>query len=364
MPVSIPAANFRLRMVAPKPFPSQPSGQLSGNTGTGDIAATPSWKREQAEAVRDPAELLRLLELDPALLPAARTASRAFPLRVPHSFIARMRKGDPQDPLLRQVLPLGEELEKIPGYGNDPLQEAGARLASGLLQKYAGRALLTLTGACGVHCRYCFRRHFPYAEENPRRDWPQVLERLREDASISEIILSGGDPLLLDTSRLREVSADLAEIPHIRRLRIHSRQPVVLPARVDADLRAWLRELPFQKVLVIHANHPAEISSEVRDAMQAVKATGVTLLNQSVLLRGVNDDADVLAGLSEALFAAGVLPYYLHVLDKVAGAAHFDLPESRARNLWQGLHARLPGYLVPTLVREEPEKLGKTPLIR
>lgn len=363
MPVLFPAANFRLRMVAPKPTASQPSGQPV-STDKRAVANTPSWKHEQANAVRDPEELLQLLELDPGLLPAAKAASKAFPLRVPRSFIARMRKGDPDDPLLRQILPLDAELQEIPGYDSDPLQEAGARLASGLLQKYAGRALLTVTGACGVHCRYCFRRHFPYAEENPRRDWPQVLERLREDASIGEIILSGGDPLLLDTTRLREISADLAEIPHIRRLRIHSRQPVVLPARVDAELLTWLRELPFQKVLVIHANHPAEISPNVRHAMQAVQATGVTLLNQSVLLRGVNDNAEVLAELSEALFAAGVLPYYLHVLDKVAGAAHFDLPETRARNLWRDLHTRLPGYLVPTLVREEPDKPGKTPLYR
>lgn len=358
MPVSIPAANFRLRMVAPKPTASQPSGIPD------PARHTPSWKREQANAVRDPAELLRLLGLDTALLPAALDASRAFPLRVPHSFIARMERGNPSDPLLRQVLPLGEEWDDQAGFSRDPLHEADMRTATGLLQKYAGRALLTITGACGVHCRYCFRRHFPYAEENPRRDWSQVIEKLKADASISEIILSGGDPLLLDTPRLREVSSALSEIPHIRRLRIHSRQPVVLPSRVDDELLAWIKDLPFQVILVIHANHPAEISREVSERMHALDKAGITLLNQSVLLRGVNDDADILAELSERLFAARVLPYYLHVLDKVAGAAHFDLKEIRALELWQELHARLPGYLLPTLVREEPGKAGKTPLIR
>ncbi|HEX7046867.1 MAG TPA: EF-P beta-lysylation protein EpmB [Gammaproteobacteria bacterium] len=320
----------------------------------------PDWKAAQAAAVTDPARLLDMLALGDVLLPAARAAAKQFPLRVPHGFIARMRRGDPGDPLLRQVLPLDAELETHAGYGHDPVGEHDAHIAPGLLQKYAGRVLLTTTGACGVHCRYCFRRHFPYSEQNPRRDWSAVVARIADDDSIHEVILSGGDPFTLDTPRLREISAALSGITHVRRLRIHTRQPVVLPERVDAELLDWLAGVSLDVAIVIHANHANEIDASVRSAMTALKDAGATLLNQSVLLRGVNDSAIALAELSEALFAAGVLPYYLHLLDPVAGAAHFNVPESRAREIMNELHARVSGYLVPKLVREVPDRAGKT----
>ena len=321
------------------------------------------WQNEMAEAVRDPAELLDLLELDACWLEPARRAAAAFPLRVPRGFLARMRKGDPHDPLLRQVLPLGEELLEVPGYGKDPVGDMPSIAAKGLLHKYRGRVLLIATGACGVHCRYCFRRHFPYSDETARADdWREALDYLRADASVNEVILSGGDPLTLSDERLGAFARALEGIPHIRRLRIHTRQPVVLPSRVDEPLLAWLSACKLQKVVVLHMNHAREMDAALRESCARLKGAGATLLNQSVLLRGVNDSAEALAGLSEALAEAGVLPYYLSLLDPVAGAAHFDVPETRALELMAELRARLPGYLVPKLVREVPGAPAKMPV--
>jgi EF-P beta-lysylation protein EpmB len=274
-----------------------------------------------------------------------------------------MRRHDPADPLLRQILPLAAENEVYPGYSLDPVGDLGARAAPGVLHKYAGRVLLTATGACAVHCRYCFRRHFPYAEANASADrWLGALAHIAADPSVSEVILSGGDPLTLSDRRLAEFAAGLAAIPHVSRLRIHTRLPVVLPERVNDELLAWLGDGRFQTVMVLHANHAREIDHDVRAAARRLRDAGVTLLNQSVLLRGVNDNADALAELSEALFAAGVLPYYLHMLDRVQGAAHFDVDEAAARDLVGELNARLPGYLVPRLVREIAGAPGKVPV--
>ncbi len=329
---------------------------------TAGARQAPAWQRELARVVREPRELLARLGLDPALLPAAEAAARAFPLRVPHPYLARIRRGDPADPLLRQVLPLDAETRECPGYGPDPLQEAGARTAPGLLHKYRGRALLITTGACAVHCRYCFRRHYPYASEGGGRTWQPALDALRADPALREVILSGGDPLSLRDEVLDRLAAELDAIPHLTRLRIHTRLPVVIPQRVTDSLCGWLTARRLQPVVVIHANHAREIDAAVRAALGRLRAHGVTLLNQSVLLRGVNDDADVLAALSESLFAAGVLPYYLHALDPVAGAAHFRVPDDHARALHRAIAARLPGYLVPRLVREVPGAAAKLPL--
>lgn len=321
------------------------------------------WQRLWREAVRDPQELLTLLGLEHAASRIAGPAATQFPLRVPRGFVARMRRGDLSDPLLRQVLPLDEEDRLVPGFGLDAVGDGAARGASGVIHKYRGRALLVATGSCAVHCRYCFRRHFPYAEETAAANgWGSALTWLREHPDIDELILSGGDPLSLSTAKLAELTGQLRELPQIRRLRIHTRLPVVLPERVEASLLAWLGELPLQKVVVIHANHANELDARVDRAMLALRGTGATLLNQAVLLRGVNDDADALAALSERLFAAGVLPYYLHQLDRVAGAAHFEVGDDRARALHARLQARLPGYLVPRLVREIAGQPGKTPL--
>ena len=324
---------------------------------------TTRWQTEMAEAVRDPAELLGLLELDERWLEPARRAAAAFPLRVPRGFLARMQKGDPADPLLRQVLPLGEELTEVPGFSRDPVGDMPSIVARGLLHKYRGRVLLIATGACGVHCRYCFRRHFPYADETARsEDWREALDYLRLDTSINEVILSGGDPLTLSDARLAALVGALQAIPHIRRLRLHSRQPVVLPSRVDDGLLAWLEPCTLQKVMVLHMNHAREMDGALREACAKLKRAGVTLLNQSVLLKGVNDSTAALAELSETLFSAGILPYYLNLLDPVAGAAHFDVPETRATALMTELRARLPGYLVPRLVREVPGAPSKMPV--
>jgi EF-P beta-lysylation protein EpmB len=326
-------------------------------------AGQPNWRQELADAVCDPAELFAILGLDQAALPAARAAAQRFPLRVPRGFVARMRRGDPRDPLLRQVLPLGAELDAVDGYGADPVGDLASSRAPGLLAKYRGRALLVATGACGVHCRYCFRREFPYADANPRADgWRAALDAIAADATIAEVILSGGDPLSLSDRRLAELVERIAAIPHVARLRIHTRQPVVLPSRVDDALLGWLGATRLRTVVVLHANHAHELDREVRAACARLAARGATLLNQSVLLRGVNDSADALVALSEALFAAGVLPYYLHQLDRVAGAAHFAVPDAEARALHAAAAERLPGYLVPRLVREVAGAPRKMPL--
>ncbi len=326
-----------------------------------DAEHAPAWRRALANAVTQPAELLALLGLPEE--PAGAAAAGEFGLRVPRGFIARMRPGDRQDPLLLQVLPDSVECQATEGYLTDPLGEAAAMAAPGLLHKYRGRALLTLTGACGIHCRYCFRRHYPYAEANPTgQHWAQALAYLAADPSIHEIILSGGDPLSLPDARLADLVTELAAIPHLRRLRIHSRLPVVLPERITDTFLTWLTASRLRPVMVVHANHPHEIDADVQSGLRRLGGAGVPVLNQSVLLRGVNDHADTLSTLSETLFEAGVLPYYLHQLDRVRGAAHFAVDDTRARTLIRALRTRLPGYLVPRLVREQAGEPAKTPL--
>ncbi len=325
--------------------------------------SVPAWQGELAAAIRDPAELLRLLELPPELLPGARAAAADFPLRVPHAFLRRMRRGDPGDPLLRQVLPLAEETLPAEGFVADPVGDLPATAGTGLIHKYHGRALVVAAGTCAVHCRYCFRRHFPYADNVPdSAQRAALVAQLRRSPEISEVILSGGDPLLLSNPRLAEWLEQLAAIPQLERLRIHSRLPVVLPSRIDDELCRLLGNGRLRGVMVIHANHPQEFDAEVGEVLQGLAAAGVTLLNQAVLLRGVNDRVETLAALSETLFRNGVLPYYLHQLDRVAGAAHFEVAPATALGLLQELRMRLPGYLVPRLVREEQGRPCKTPL--
>ena len=321
------------------------------------------WRRQWRESVRDPRELLAALGLDAHAARISDAAAAAFPVRVPRAFLARMRHGDPADPLLRQVLPLREEEALTPGFALDAVGDFAARAGAGLLHKYQGRALLVTTGSCAVNCRYCFRRHFPYGEENAGADrWAAAIAYLRADPSISEVLLSGGDPLSLSSERLRELGEALRTVPQLRRLRLHTRLPVVLPDRVDATLIEWVRSLPWPVTVVLHANHANEFDAGVDEACARLRAAGATLLNQAVLLRGVNDSVEALAALSERGFEAGVLPYYLHQLDRVQGAAHFEVPDAQALALHAGLAARLPGYLVPRLVREVPGEPGKTPL--
>lgn len=323
----------------------------------------PDWRIAWRQALTDPVQLLERLQLAhraAELLPAGDTG---FPMRVPESYVRRMRPGDAADPLLRQVLPGAAELLERPGFVADAVGDLAASRVPGVLHKYHGRVLLVATGACAVHCRYCFRRHFPYAEELAARErWHPALEYIAADATVSEVILSGGDPLALATDRLAELTNGLARIPHVRLLRIHSRLPIVLPERVDEGLLAWLRRLPWPVAVVVHANHPNEIDAQVTGALGALRAAGATVLNQSVLLAGVNDDAGVLAGLSRCLYAAGALPYYLHLLDRVRGTAHFEVPEAVALELHARMRRQLPGYLVPRLVREIPGEASKTPV--
>ncbi|HEV8629662.1 MAG TPA: EF-P beta-lysylation protein EpmB [Thermoanaerobaculia bacterium] len=337
------------------------------------------WQRALGDAVDSVGELLALVGVVPQELPSHlrpdAAAGRDFALRVPRGFVARMRAGDPRDPLLLQVLPTAAELVAAPGFSADPLAETVAADAvsplPGVLHKYRGRALLLVTGACGVHCRYCFRRHFPYVEH---ARWGEGFERalawLRASPGIEEVILSGGDPLSVGDDRLGELAAGLAGIPHLRRLRVHSRMPVILPERIDAPLLQWLAggegasgaRRPLAPVLVLHANHARELDGAVAAAVGRLRAAGVTVLNQAVLLAGVNDSLAALCDLSRALLDAGVLPYYLHLLDRVAGAAHFEVADERAQALLRGMMEELPGYLVPRLVREVPGAPYKVPL--
>jgi EF-P beta-lysylation protein EpmB len=324
-----------------------------------DIA--PRWQDLWRRCVTDPVELLSLLGLSSQAATLLGPDPIDFPLRVPRGFVARMRHGDARDPLLLQVLPLAAELAATPGFSRDAVGDLAARVTPGLLHKYHGRALLLATGACAVHCRYCFRRHFPYAQETAAtRGWLPAVAQLRADESISEVILSGGDPLALTTPKLAELTDQLADIAHLRRLRIHTRLPIVLPERIDEELMAWLRLLPWPTTVVVHANHPNELDAGVAAACARLRACAVVVLNQSVLLRGINDNASTLAALSERLFECGVLPYYLHQLDRISGAAHFEVSDANARALIGDIQRMLPGYLVPRLVREIPGEAGKT----
>ncbi len=313
------------------------------------IDSPPAWPRELARAYSRPAELLEFLQLPPQ--PAAATA---FPLRVPRGYAARMKKADPNDPLFLQVWPQADEVRDVEGFVADAVGDLKALGAGGLIHKYQGRALVIATGACAVHCRYCFRREFPYGDHlGAREHWSAALKAIATDTSIEEVILSGGDPLSLSDDRLAGFAQALEFLPHVQRLRIHTRLPVVLPERVDAALCAWLSRGRLQKIMVIHANHAQELDASVVRALKTLRETGTMLLNQSVLLRGINDSADTLVQLSTSLSAAGVLPYYLHLLDRVRGTAHFEVGESRACALMREVSARLPGYLVPRLARED-----------
>lgn len=324
---------------------------------------TISWHDSLAKAIRDPDQLLDRLRLPESLRAAAHRAAEQFPVMVPQSYLNRMQLGDPDDPLLRQVLPLSDELLQVAGFVEDAVGDQEARAVSGLLQKYAGRVLLIATGACAVHCRYCFRRHYPYGGD-PRRleDWEPALNAIAADETVHEVILSGGDPLMLTDRRLGELIIRLEAIPHLRRLRLHSRLPIVLPNRVTPELIDLLTRSRLTLIVVVHANHPHEVIHDCSEALRTLVRSGITTLNQAVLLRGVNDSVETLAELCERLINVGVIPYYLHQLDRVRGTAHFEVDEVRGREIIAGLRQRLPGYAVPEYVREEARWPYKRPL--
>lgn len=326
-------------------------------------------------AFRTVGSLLAYLELDPAApeapaetrpaAPAEGAAAGGFPLLVPRGFASRMKRGDWRDPLLLQVLPQARESLAAPGFQPDAVGDLASQVVPGLLHKYSSRALLMVSHQCAVHCRYCFRREFPYGDlPRGQAGWDEAWAYIEGAQGLDELVLSGGDPLFLDNRRLERILDRAAAVPHIRTLRFHTRLPIVLPSRVETGLLDLLRSAAERKTLVVvaHANHPNEIGPECETALTALRRAGAVLLNQAVLLAGVNDDADVLAGLSRALMRSGTLPYYLHQLDRVAGAAHFEVPESRGLALIEALRGKLPGYAVPLYVRETAGEPNKTPI--
>lgn len=327
------------------------------------LTPAPSWRRQLAEAVRDPDLLCDLLDLPEFVRQPARRAADLFPLVVPMPFLARIKPGDVNDPLLRQVLPIELETQAEEGYVSDPVGDRAAQRAPGMLQKYQGRALLITHPVCAVHCRYCFRREFPYPE-TPRGmdDWRPALDEIDRDDSMDEVILSGGDPLSAPDTVLARLVDRLGAIKHLRRLRIHTRWPIVIPDRVTGELLSLLQRTRLTAILVVHVNHVREIDDAVALALGRLIDHGVPVLNQSVLLRGVNDDVESLACLSRRLVELRVMPYYLHQLDRVRGAAHFEVPIEKGKALIEGLRARLPGYAVPRYVMEQPGAAAKTSL--
>ena len=345
----------------------------------------PRWQEAMKAAIRDPGELCRRLALPDDLQAAARRAANDFPLFVTAHYLAKIEPGNPHDPLLRQVLPLGDELQERDGFTLDPVSDLPAREQPGLIHKYHGRALLVVTSACAIHCRYCFRRHFPYEAAGPSPEvWQPALDHIAADTSIEEVILSGGDPLTVADSQLAKLVTALDEIPHLRRLRVHTRLPIVIPQRVTSELLELLNGSRLTAVMVVHANHPRELEAvdstfklekrepgvaearvgeasvaegsiaeaSVAESLARLVDAGIPTLNQAVLLRGVNDDADTLAELSRRLVDLRVMPYYLNQLDRVAGAAHFEVPLDRGRALIAELSSRLPGYAVPRYVQD------------
>ncbi|MGZ5576258.1 MAG: EF-P beta-lysylation protein EpmB [Methylobacter sp.] len=325
---------------------------------------TKNWQQQLVEAFNNIGDLCHYLNLSPNDLPISTAAAENFPLRVPLSFAACIEKGNAHDPLLRQVLPMNEELLDYPGYSNDPVGDLTAATQVGVLHKYHGRVLFINTGSCAINCRYCFRRNFPYTDlQLSKQQENAAIKSIQNDTSISEVILSGGDPLLLNESRLARLIRQLDGIKHLKRIRIHSRLPVVLPARITAEFINTLTQSSKQIIIVVHCNHANEISDRVIAVCNSLKNSGITLFNQSVLLKGVNDNAEVLCKLSEQLFSHGIIPYYLHLLDKATGTGHFEVSETEALTLMQQVQAALPGYLVPKLVKEQAGATSKQTIL-
>ncbi|VAW56442.1 Lysine 2,3-aminomutase [hydrothermal vent metagenome] len=321
-----------------------------------------NWQQQLSQAITEPHQLFQALKLNKQDFPNHESANQQFSLKVPYAYLNKMEKGNPLDPLFLQVMAQSQEMHQVEGYVHDPVGDLNANKSPGLLHKYQGRVLLITTGVCAVHCRYCFRRHFPYQQQQAGRDqWSQAINYIQQDNSIKEVILSGGDPLVLSDDKLSSLITQLEAIPHLTRLRIHSRLPVVLPDRITDQFINRLKNSRFNVCLVIHANHANEITHAEKDIFNQLKQANVYLLNQAVLLYGINHKIQQQIDLSEALYNAGVLPYYLHLLDPVQGAAHFDVNLKQAQNLITQMQNQLPGFLVPKLVREISGETSKTP---
>lgn len=316
------------------------------------------WLRSMRDAIRSAAQLRQFLEIPPSS-----DTDFDFPVFVSREFVSRMKKGDPNDPLLLQVLPVAQEGDRVEGFSGDPVGDLRANVAPGVLHKYHGRALMITTGACGIHCRYCFRREFPYSTLGSRTEaYQPSLEYLRERTDIQEVILSGGDPLTSTDESLDSLLEQIESINHVKRLRIHSRMPIVIPSRVTRFLCDRLKQSRLATWMVVHANHAAEIDDETQAALECLVDAGIPTLNQSVLLRGINDRAAALENLSHRLVECRVIPYYLHQLDRVRGAAHFEVSVERGRELIEELESRLPGFAVPRYVNEIAGQQSKTRL--
>ncbi|MCQ9122252.1 EF-P beta-lysylation protein EpmB [Rodentibacter pneumotropicus] len=319
-----------------------------------------NWLAILKNAISDPQVLLKILDLPKKDFEYALNARTLFALRVPQPFVSKMEKGNPNDPLFLQVMCSDLEFVQAEGFSTDPLEEQNSNAVPNVLHKYQNRLLFMVKGGCAVNCRYCFRRHFPY-DENPgnKKSWQQALDYIAEHTEIEEVIFSGGDPLMAKDHELTWLIKRLENLPHLQRLRIHTRLPVVIPQRITDEFCAILEKSRLQTVMVTHINHPNEIDELLAYAMKKLRNAGITLLNQSVLLKGINDDAQVLKNLSDKLFQIGILPYYLHLLDKVQGASHFLVGDNQAMAIYKTLQSLTSGYLVPKLAREiagEPNK--------
>lgn len=323
-----------------------------------------SWQKQLAQSITDPLELLKILHIDAHHFHHFTQAHALFPIKAPRCYVDKMKLGDVNDPLLLQIMGTQHELSSPQGFNKDPVGDLHTMPVAGLLHKYPHRILLITTGACAVHCRYCFRRHFPYDENlSARNNWYDAVNYVQQHNDISEVILSGGDPLVLSDAKLADLISQLDNIPHLQRLRIHSRLPVVLPDRITDGLLQLLSNSRLDICIIIHANHRQELGADECDALKKL-AQVASLLNQSVLLKNINDSVDAQIELNERLFSCKVIPYYLHLLDPVEGAAHFDVHEPQAIEIMQQLKVNLPGYLVPRLVREIPGEGSKVPVFR
>ncbi len=325
------------------------------------IDDSPNWLLEIKQAIKNLDSLADKLELDRDALLLGQAAHQTFPLMVPRPYLERIEKGNPRDPLLLQILPLQQEMEQVQGYVKDPLSEQDHNPKKALVHKYTSRVLVITSGTCAINCRYCFRRHFPYSDNHLKQsEWSSLVAYIKQHPHINEVILSGGDPLMVKDKQLAQRIAVLEELPQIKRLRIHTRLPVVIPSRINDEMLQWIRQTRLKVIMVWHINHANEIDPSVANAAAKLVKSGVTLFNQGVILKGINDTVDAQVALSEALFDADILPYYMFTLDPVEGAAHFDISLIQAQKLMGQVAARLPGYLVPKLAKEIPGKTAKT----
>lgn len=323
-------------------------------------AQIPLWRQIQRETFTDWKKLVDFLQLDLDSPKARLLTHSSFPLNLPLRLAQKIQKNCWNDPVLIQFLPTTEEEKESPLFVLDPVEDEAFRKTPKLLHKYQARALLLSTSACAMNCRFCFRRNFAY--ETTEKKFEKELQEIRLDTSLSEILLSGGDPLSLGHTQLESILKELEQIPHVKRIRFHTRFPLGIPERIDADFLKLLGGCEKQIIFVIHCNHAHEFDDTILESLRQIQRLGVIVISQSVLLKGVNDTVEALEELFLLLINNGILPYYLHQLDRVQGAIHFEVPETTGKELIAELQKRLPGYAVPKYVKEEAHKPHKTPI--